>query len=140
MKEHTQNEQAENTGPPAHNWPALTVDWDMLGQCLEDSDLSDAEIRETIEAYWALSVAIVDLSLGIHPAQMATKSACEHNGQNGSLNTDLPINLVHCLTTSSEQPNLQPSFKPSLADFAVKANVDGSAKKERKSQKEGSLK
>ena len=96
MKEHTQNEQAENTGPPAHKWPALTVDWDMLGQCLEDSDLTDDEIRETIEAYWALAVAIVDLSLGIHPAQMVTKTACEQNGQNANSNTEQPLDLVKC--------------------------------------------
>jgi len=128
MIEHTQNEQAENTGSPAHGWPALTIDWDLLGRCLEDSDLSDKEIRETIEAYWSIAVSMVDLSLGIHPAQMATKSACEQNHQNGNSITEEPLDLVKCLNMPSPQKglqsSLQPNLKPCLADFAINAHGD----------------
>ena len=140
MKNEPQTEQSKTTGPPAHGWPALTIDWDLLGQCLEDSDLTDDEIQETIEAYWAIAVCMVDLSLGIHPAQMATKSACEQNRQNGNSNPDELPDLVNCLNMPSPQKglqtSLQSSFKSSLADFAACAHNDGNVETGRNTQKE----
>ena len=54
----------ERTGPPT-----LTIDWDLYGGYLADSDLSDAQKRDLIETLWSLVVACVDLGFGIHPLQ-----------------------------------------------------------------------
>ena len=125
MTHHTQNQQSENTGSPTTGWPGLAIDWDLFGQCLEDSDLTDEEIRETIEAYWFVAVSFVDLGLGIHPAQLATKSACE---QNDSLVTPESACVVDCLDT----PNLQTP----LAEFTASAHGDAKVRTGRKPQKE----
>ncbi|MEP4341941.1 MAG: hypothetical protein ABJ042_08120, partial [Lentilitoribacter sp.] len=42
-------------------YPTLTIDWDLYGSMLEDSDLSEEEQREMIEATWAIIIAFVDL-------------------------------------------------------------------------------
>lgn len=56
--------------------PSLTIDWELYGEYLEDSDLSDEQKREFIESLWSIVVAIVDLGFGVHPVQQA----CEQNG------------------------------------------------------------
>lgn len=73
--------------------PALTIDWDLYGQYLEDSNLSEAEKRETIEALWDIVVSFVDLGFGIHPAQLATKDNCE---QKPGLITSKSASVVNC--------------------------------------------
>jgi len=62
------------TGPPS-----LTIDWDLYGQYLEDSDLSDAEKRQFLEALWSIVVSFVDLGFGVHPVQLATEKAKRGN-------------------------------------------------------------
>lgn len=92
----------------------LTIDWDLYGQYLEDSDLRNAEKREFIEVLWSIVVSFVDLGIGIHPAQLATKDACEQNAQNGKSGTPVSASVVNCLHTSGLQA--------SLKDFTVSAN------------------
>ncbi len=62
-----------NQGAP---WPVLTIDYELYGRYLENSDLSDEQIREFINILWSISVSWVDLARGIHP----TQQACEQNG------------------------------------------------------------
>lgn len=64
------------TGPPR-----LTIDWDLYGRYLEDSDLSDAEKRQSLEALWSIVVSFVDLGFGIHPVQLATGNSCEQSAE-----------------------------------------------------------
>ena len=54
--------------------PALSIDWDLYGRYLEESDLSDDQKREFIETLWNIMVSFVDLGFGLHPLQQA----CEH--------------------------------------------------------------
>lgn len=58
---------------------ALSIDWDLYGQYLEDSDMTDNEKLEFITVLWSIVVSFVDLGLGIHPAQLATKASEPHN-------------------------------------------------------------
>lgn len=55
----------ENNNP----LPSLSIDWDLYGSMLEDSDLSEEQQRELIESLWSIVMAFVDLGFGIHPIQ-----------------------------------------------------------------------
>lgn len=104
------------------NPPTLTIDWDLYGQYLEDSELSDAEQREFIEVLWSIVVSFVDLGIGIHPAQLATKDACEQNAQNSKSGTLDSGSMVNCRHTSGLQA--------SLKDFSVSAKKCSDASSE----------
>jgi hypothetical protein len=49
--------------------PGLKVDWELYGEYLEASDLSEADKREFIETLWSIVVSFVDLGFGLHPTQ-----------------------------------------------------------------------
>jgi hypothetical protein len=56
--------------------PTLTVDWQLYAQYLEDSDLSDEDKREVIEALWTLVVSFIDMGFGVGaPVQACGKDA-----------------------------------------------------------------
>jgi len=80
--------------------PTLTIDWELYGQHLEDSDMSDAEKRKFIEALWSIVVSFVDLGFGVHPAQLVTGNCCEQDQRNGVLVTQKSGPMVNCLRTT----------------------------------------
>ena len=41
----------------------LSIDWDLFGSYLDDSDLTDDQKREFIESLWSIVVGFVDLGL-----------------------------------------------------------------------------
>lgn len=49
--------------------PALTIDWELYGKYLDESDLSDADKQAFIETLWSIVVSFVDLGFGVHPVQ-----------------------------------------------------------------------
>jgi hypothetical protein len=61
------NRQQMSVAKPAK--PGLEVDWELYGQYLEASDLSEADKREFIETLWSIVVSFVDLGFGLHPTQ-----------------------------------------------------------------------
>lgn len=65
------------TGSP----PTLTVDWDQYGTYLEDSDLSDAEKRQFLEALWSIVVSFVDLGFGVHPVQQVGENSSDNSSE-----------------------------------------------------------
>ena len=68
----TQDKDETDVRPEATNAPpSLTIDWDLYGSYLEDSDLSDEEKRECIQDLWNLVVSFVELGFGVHPIQQA---------------------------------------------------------------------
>lgn len=78
--------------------PSLTIDWDLYGKYLEDSDLTDDEKRDCIQTLWGIVVACVDLGFGLHPVQQA----CGHNDQNRIF---LPHDLLSSLNDSNTNMN-----------------------------------
>lgn len=54
-----------------HQFPTLSIDWDLYGSMLDESDLTDEQKRELIESLWAIVLTFVDLGFGIHPLQQA---------------------------------------------------------------------
>jgi len=60
--------------------PALTIDWELYGKYLDESDLSEEQKREFIETLWPIVVSFVDLGFGIPPLQQVQPSThCEQN-------------------------------------------------------------
>ena len=57
--------------------PTLTIDWELYGKYLDESDLSDAEKRKFLETIWAMVVSAIDLGFGVHPVQQAAGNICE---------------------------------------------------------------
>ena len=56
--------------------PTLTIDWELYGKYLDESDLSDTEKREFLETLWSIVVSFVDLGFGVHPLQQVTDNIC----------------------------------------------------------------
>ncbi len=55
-------------GPETGNrLPALVIDWELYGQYLADSDLSEADKRLLIETLWSIMVSFVDLGFRLSP-------------------------------------------------------------------------
>jgi len=75
-KETKMADKPKDTADDGLQPPSLTIDWELCGTYLEDSDLSDAKKREFIETLWSIVVSFVDLGFGVHPVQQA----CEQNG------------------------------------------------------------
>lgn len=48
---------------------SLTIDAELYQHMLDDSDMTEAEKAEFLEALWSIVVAFVELGYGIHPAQ-----------------------------------------------------------------------
>ncbi|MCF6317596.1 MAG: hypothetical protein L3J30_15275 [Marinosulfonomonas sp.] len=57
--------------------PTLTIDWELYGKYLDESDLTDAEKRAFLETIWAMVVSAIDLGFGVHPVQQAAGNICE---------------------------------------------------------------
>ena len=63
--------------------PTLTIDCELYGKYLDESDLSDAEKRAFLETILAVVVSAVDLGIGIHPVQQAAGNICEQQAEIG---------------------------------------------------------
>ncbi len=59
------------TDSPVATRPTLSIDWELYGRYLEESDLSDDQKREFLETLWSIVVSFVDLGFGLHPIQQA---------------------------------------------------------------------
>jgi len=61
--------------------PTLTIDWELYGKYLEESDLSDVEKRAFLETLMAIVVSAVDLGFGVHPVQQAAGNISEQQAE-----------------------------------------------------------
>ena len=55
----------------SHVRPVITVDYEKYEHFLENSDLSEDQKRQFIDALWQIIVGFVDLGFGVHPVQQA---------------------------------------------------------------------
>jgi hypothetical protein len=69
-------DQSAMTDIPA-SLPAIKVDWRLYEHHLADTDLTDDEKREFLEALWYIVLTFVDLGFGIEPVQQAMKAAAD---------------------------------------------------------------
>lgn len=106
-----------NTDPEhqdtTQTYPTLSIDWDLYGELLEDSDLSDEEKREFLTSIWNIVVSFVDLGFGISSSQQA----CEQQGDLSSAIERHVINSDQDLSNSTEDQNI-------LSDSAANNQMD----------------
>jgi hypothetical protein len=93
----TNDEDAPDTEgqTPSQTYPTLSIDWDLYGECLEESDLTDDQKREFIETLWSIVVSFVDLGFGIAP----TQQACE---QPSNLSTAIQQHVINSKSHHSD--------------------------------------
>ena len=63
--------------------PVLTVDYELYAHFLEDSDLTEEQKREFLQAIWNIIVEFVSLGFGVHPVQQA-QNACGKLEEDGA--------------------------------------------------------
>jgi len=77
MNEGNTGKANSGAGMAKNTPPTLTIDLELYGKYLGESDLSDAEKREFLETLWAIVVSFVDLGFGVHPVQKVAGRICE---------------------------------------------------------------
>lgn len=92
----TQESPPDDDIPLSPSYPTLTIDWDLYGEYLQDSDLTEDEQREFIQTLWNIVVAFIDLGFSIHPMQQA----CEQNDELSSLIAQTVLSSNHPNITS----------------------------------------
>jgi len=75
------NKSREKLAASKASPPTMTIDWELYGKHLDESDLSDAEKREFLETLWSIVVSFVDLGFGVHPLQQVTDNACAQQAE-----------------------------------------------------------
>ncbi len=79
MKDDTGNQESSVT-VGVSTPQALSIDWELYGKYLDESDLTEEQKREFIETLWSIVVSFVDLGFGVHPLQQVPPSThCEQN-------------------------------------------------------------
>jgi hypothetical protein len=77
----TEGSKNKTSGAGSVSPPTLTIDWELYGKYLDESDLSDAEKCEFLETLWSIVVNFVDLGFGVHPLQQVTDNACAQQAE-----------------------------------------------------------
>ena len=99
----TRNEENTTEPNPCGHAPSLTIDWELYGQMLDESDWSDEQKREFIACLWSIVVGFVDLGFNIHPVQQAMNAKPLNNCGQDPVQGALPIaQLLDC--HGEEQP------------------------------------
>ena len=74
--------------------PTLTIDWELYGKYLDESDLSDVEKRKFLETIWAMVVSAIDLGFGVHPVQQAAGNICEQQAELGKFIAEQSVSVL----------------------------------------------
>ena len=72
-----------------NRFKALSIDWELYADYLEESDLSEEQKREFLETLWSIIVSFVDLGFGLHPA----RKVCEQMDEKGNLGSANVVEL-----------------------------------------------
>jgi len=97
----TEDNKSKKNGVGKASSPTLTIDWELYGKYLDESDLSDAEKHEFLETLWSIVVSFVDLGFGVHPLQQVTDNICVQQVEIGKFiaaNADPVIPLADTTT------------------------------------------
>ena len=67
--------------------PSLTIDYALYWHYLDNSDLTDAQKRDWLDAFWSIIVSFVEMGFDIHPLGQTTDRSheigtCEQNVKN----------------------------------------------------------
>lgn len=68
--------------------PILRVDVEKYQAFLDDTDLSETQKEQLIEALWSIIVSFVELGFGVHPVQEACGQLPETETERGKSDAD----------------------------------------------------
>lgn len=68
----TEDRQSPKPLGAATDNAALAFNWQEHRDLLADCGMTQTQEHEFLETLWAIAVSYVDLTLGLHPAQLAT--------------------------------------------------------------------
>ncbi len=80
--------------------PVITFDYSLYDHYLEDTELSDDQKREFLEALWSIICEFVALGFEVHPVQQANNEAC---GKLLESRTNLPISTMNNVKSGSKK-------------------------------------
>ena len=86
MKTHDDNKPIDDErtdfdlAPGGDDKSIVTVDYERYEHFLKDTDLSETQKREFLQALWQIIVGFVDLGFGVHPAQRVKKTCGQLDG------------------------------------------------------------
>lgn len=95
----------------------VTVDYDIYARYFENSNLSEADKRQIIDALWGVIVSFVQLGFGVHPAQSAlTAKHLQKSEQNKNTSShcrpDLLQSQQHSQQTSTREAAISSKMRP----------------------------
>lgn len=96
----------------AEKRPVIEVDYERYAHFLDDSDLSEDQKREFLQALWTIIVNFVDLGFGVHPLQQAGQNA----GQEacGQVDEIVPESPAECANgVNSKEYKIRKKFERS---------------------------
>lgn len=79
--------------------PTLTIDWELYGRYLDDSDLPEAHKRLLIETLWSIVVSFVDLGFRLNPVA----ESCGWTEPQSTEGNPAELSVLECNHTSVEQ-------------------------------------
>lgn len=88
----------------------LSVDVDHYQSMLDEPGLSDAEIKEQLEALWLIMVSFIELGYEVHPLQ----EVCGQDGEDGSQRAKGAFDQVRSKEPDNEKPPTEPGPKADL--------------------------
>lgn len=79
--------------------PTLTVDVERYQALLDDSDMTDAQKEEFLQALWLIVVSFVELGFGVHPLQ----EVCGKDAEIGSDSAKYAFDAVRSENSDDEE-------------------------------------
>jgi len=80
--------------PQILSYPALIIDYAICDKYLKDWDATPEQKQEFADTLWQMIVSLVDLGIGVHPAQQVLQ---ETRGQNEETESALTSDLADVL-------------------------------------------
>ena len=100
MKNDTEDidrQKTESSESNSSHYKALTINYELYEQYLENSDLTEVQKREFLDALWNIIIGFVDLGFGVHPISQTC-------AQNAKLSDFLTSDTDHVVKSKNHMP------------------------------------
>lgn len=117
MENHDQTTQAlfKSSAHASAKKPSVEIDVERYDAYLKDSDLSDEQKRELLQALWNVIVEFVSLGFGVHPLQQA----CGKPEQSDAILSADVLNALDCSHKKNRTQESSAASKPEPASEGV---------------------
>jgi len=111
-------EDIDKTAKPGStsHFKALTINYELYEKYLEDSDLTETQKRQFLDALWSIIVSFADLGFGVHPLQQVSSDTCEQMEIPAQFLNPNSDDMVECTGKSKSQFNNATDRQSGLLD------------------------